>query len=62
MKIKHILLASVLLTGMLTGCNNNFLEEIPRDELSDASFWKSQDDVKNSRLLYTDIPWNRGIS
>lgn len=62
MKIKHILLASVLLTGMLTGCNNNFLEEIPRDELSDASFWKSQDDVEKfttSLYRYTLEP---GIS
>lgn len=61
MKIKHILLASVLLTGMLTGCNNNFLEEIPRDELSDASFWKSQDDVEKfttSLYRYTLEPGN----
>ncbi len=60
MKVKHILLTSVFLTG-LTGCNNSFLEEIPRDELSDASFWKSQDDVEKfttSLYRYTLEPGN----
>lgn len=61
MNIKYILLASVLFTGVLTGCNNDFLDEIPRDELSDASFWKSQDDVEKyttSLYRYTLEPGN----
>lgn len=61
MNIKYILLASVLFIGMQTGCNNDFLDEIPRDELSDASFWKSQDDVEKyttSLYRYTLEPGN----
>lgn len=57
----YILSVSILLAGIFTGCNNSFLEEIPRDELSDASFWKSQDDVEKfttSLYRYTLDPGN----
>ena len=64
MNIKYILLASVLFTGVLTGCNNDFLDEIPRDELSDAdmvnrvdkliAYWEEEDTKTKFMNRYTD--------
>ena len=58
MKVKYIF---ILLTGLLVSCNNSFLDEAPRDELSDVSFWKSKDDVEKyttSLYRYTLEPGN----
>lgn len=58
MKVKYIF---ILLTGLLVSCNNSFLDEAPRDKLSDVSFWKSKDDVEKyttSLYRYTLEPGN----
>ncbi|TKG94223.1 RagB/SusD family nutrient uptake outer membrane protein [Puteibacter caeruleilacunae] len=35
----------ILLTGLFTACNDEFLDVAPRDQLSDATFWRNQDDA-----------------
>lgn len=57
-KIKYTI---IVLAGIFTGCNDSFLDEAPRDELSDVSFWMSKDDVEKyttSLYRYTLEPGN----
>lgn len=61
MKIKSILLTSVAILGLCSGCNDSFLDETPTDKLSDVSFWKNKEDVEKyttSLYLYTLAPGN----
>lgn len=44
MKIKSYILLLVVLMGV--GCNDSFLDKIPDDQLSDASFWSTTTDVE----------------
>lgn len=44
MKIKSYILLLVCLIGF--GCNDSFLDKIPDDQLSDASFWSNATDVE----------------
>ena len=44
MKIKNYILLFVFMMGL--GCNDGFLDKIPDDQLSDASFWSNSTDVE----------------
>lgn len=45
--MKRILYTIILLsTCFLTACDKNFLDRNPLDQLSDESFWKTQEDVR----------------
>lgn len=55
MKLKYHLLSVLLLAG--TACNDGFLDRIPKDELSDESFWQVEEDaVKYSTGIYRYLP------
>ncbi len=51
MKINRVLI--IIMTVIVWGCNDSFLDKTPQDQLSDASFWKIEDDaVKFSASIY----------
>lgn len=51
MKLKHLFISLILLSGI--SCNDSFLDKIPQDQLSDESFWKIKDDaVKYTTSIY----------
>ena len=52
----HIIL--ILVIGFtLTSCNDDFLERQPTDELSEGTFWKSQEDAMLALTgVYHDVP------
>ena len=43
MKAKYLYIISIF---FLIGCNDSFLERIPKDRLSDDSFWMVEEDAK----------------
>lgn len=55
MKIKYLTL--ILSLFGLISCNDSFLDRIPQDQLSDESYWKTEDDIaKYTAALYRYIP------
>lgn len=56
MKLKYLSL-TLILSLFLMSCNDDFLERIPQDQLSDESFWKIEDDaVKYTTSIYRYFP------
>lgn len=51
MKIKYLIIL-VIAMGMFASCDDAFLDRYPQDELSSASFWKTEQDAE---LFVTDI-------
>lgn len=45
-KFKKYILALGVATTLLPGCNNDFMERYPLDQITDESFWKSETDLK----------------
>ena len=39
------IIAVILSAGLLSGCNKDFLDKQPLDQLSSASFWKTEGDA-----------------
>lgn len=55
MKRKYLIVL-ILISGLFS-CNDSFLDRIPKDQLSDESYWKVEDDVvKYTTSLYRYIP------
>lgn len=57
--MKRIKLIAVVafIVGMLTNCNDSFLERYPLDELTSETFWKNKEDLAAYTVtLYTYIP------
>jgi len=52
MKMKKYILA-LGLVSMLIGCNDDFMERYPLDNVTDENFWKTESDLK---LYLTLIP------
>ena len=52
MKKIYIIFASVLVLG-LSSCNDDFLECPPRDEMTDASFWQTEEHVRSVANCFT---------
>ncbi|WP_175491011.1 RagB/SusD family nutrient uptake outer membrane protein [Pontibacter chinhatensis] len=55
--IKYITYAGAL-AGLLltTSCNDDFLERPPQDQISDATFWKSKDDLSKAlNAVYSQL-------
>ena len=44
-KIFTVITLIFLFCNVFTSCNNSFLDEVPNHQLSDVSFWKTEDDV-----------------
>ncbi len=66
MKLKYHFFSGLILACSLGlgSCNDSFLERNPKDELSDASFWKSAEDATkyaNGIYLYLIQPENHTI-
>lgn len=66
MKLKYHFFSGLILACSfgLGSCNDSFLERNPKDELSDASFWKSAEDATkyaNGIYLYLIEPENHTI-
>ncbi|MCC8172627.1 MAG: RagB/SusD family nutrient uptake outer membrane protein [Parabacteroides sp.] len=56
MKFKYCLL-TLAFAGVVTNCNNGFLDEAPTDQLSDVSYWRIESDaVKYTNALYRYTP------
>ncbi|MDX9881442.1 MAG: RagB/SusD family nutrient uptake outer membrane protein [Prolixibacteraceae bacterium] len=45
-KIKYIVFTVILLATFIGGCKEDFLERKPLDAMTDASFWKTSNDLK----------------
>jgi starch-binding outer membrane protein, SusD/RagB family len=45
--IKKITIAGVFLIIILAGCNEDFLERAPLDQITDASYWNNSNDLKS---------------
>ena len=45
MKMKKYILA-LGLVSMLIGCNDDFMERYPLDNVTDENFWKTESDLK----------------
>jgi hypothetical protein len=58
MKMKfNILLITVVLISIITSCDKDFLNQYPKDELSDANFWKQPLDAElYVNKLYAVLP------
>ena len=55
MKLKYLFLSAALLS-LTTGCNDSFLDRAPQ-ELNDASFWQTVNDLKTyANSFYTSLP------
>lgn len=51
MKLKYLFITLLLLSGI--GCNDSFLDRMPKDQLSDESFWSVKEDaVKYTTSIY----------
>lgn len=70
--MKRIFVFSLLLV-LVTSCTKRYLDSVPADQLSDANFWKSQDDalagvtaiydqMQHSYQIYGYIPETDGIT
>ena len=66
-KISYILF--IILVGFLSSCNDKFLDVTPKNELSDLTFWKSENDAElalngcyNNWETYTNITLFDGAS
>lgn len=60
-KIKLFLRAVILIT-ILSGCNDGFLERYPLDELTNKTFWTSENDLSSyTATLYTQIPDHKDV-
>ena len=46
LNIKKYMLALGIAVTLLPGCNDDFMERYPLDEITDESFWKSETDLK----------------
>lgn len=47
MRLKYNFIGLILACGLgLSSCNDSFLDRNPKDQLSDASFWKNADCLK----------------
>lgn len=46
MKYKKIILNLILATFLLNSCNDDFLERYPLDQISDATFWNTENDLE----------------
>lgn len=60
MKLKYYLLSMAMVLSFVA-CNDSFLDRSPKDELSDTSYWKTQQDVEkfvNGIYLYLVLPEN----
>ena len=42
LNIKKYMLALGIAVTLLPGCNDDFMERYPLDEITDESFWKSE--------------------
>ena len=45
MKSKYILVATLTVLGVMSGCSDEFLERPPQDALVDANFYKTDEQV-----------------
>ena len=65
-KMKNICIVLLLSSLTMTACNDDFLEKLPLDKISDSSFWQSGADVQmyanqfyptlfDARLAWYDI-------
>lgn len=46
MKLKYYFIGLTFCCGLgLSSCNDSFLDRIPKDQLSDDSFWKNSEDA-----------------
>ena len=53
--MKNTVLILIMISGIIASCED-FLDKKPLDEISDASFWKTEDDLKlATNNLYTGI-------
>lgn len=62
MKLRYIIIGAC--ACLLTACNDSFLDRAPKDELSDVSFWKNQQDAEkfaNGIYEYLVEPENHTI-
>ena len=56
MKSKYILVATLTMLGVFSGCSDEFLERPPQDTLVDANFYKTDDQVLAARAgLYSAV-------
>ena len=47
MRLKYNFIGLILACGLgLSSCNDSFLDRNPKDQLSDASFWKNAEDAQ----------------
>lgn len=63
-KIFTVITLIFLFCNVFTSCNNSFLDEVPNHQLSDVSFWKTEDDVYKYTIglyRYTLAPENHAI-
>ena len=63
-KIFTVMTLIFLFCNVFTSCNNSFLDEVPNHQLSDVSFWKTEDDVYKYTIglyRYTLAPENHAI-
>lgn len=59
-----LIVSAIVSCNIFTSCNNSFLDEAPKNELSDVSFWKTEDDVYKYTVglyRYTLAPENHII-
>lgn len=63
MKLKYYLIG-LLSACSITSCNDSFLERVPKDQLSDTSYWQNEQDAEkfaNGIYLYLVEPENHTI-
>ena len=65
MRLKYNFIGLILACGLgLSSCNDSFLDRNPKDQLSDASFWKNAEDAQKFATgiyLYLIEPENHTI-
>lgn len=65
MKLKYYFIGLILISGfLLNACNDSFLDRNPKDQLSDISFWKNEEDAQKFATgiyLYLVEPENHTI-
>jgi starch-binding outer membrane protein, SusD/RagB family len=57
MKRRYILITAIAAIGMLSSCNDDFLNRPPQDGLTDASFYKTDDQVLAATAPLYNVVW-----
>ena len=54
--MRHILYIAISFVAVLSlaSCNDDFLERLPKDQMTDANFWQNEDHLKSVANTFTE--------